>query len=120
MNPLVSSGHLRNEKERKTSGTVTGDRRWGGGGGGWGRKRTINCPAHPHLVAIPETIAGHILLQFPLVSLIANSGELFLESRPYFLEVVRDPLCERLGVRFRRMASTGARHSLIWPKRVCR
>ena len=36
MNPLVSSGHLRNEKERKTSGTVTGDRRGGGGGGGVG------------------------------------------------------------------------------------
>ena len=38
MNPLVSSGHLRNEKERKTSGTVTGDRRGGGGevGGGKG------------------------------------------------------------------------------------
>ena len=29
MNPLVSSGHFRNEKERKTSGTVFGD---GGGG----------------------------------------------------------------------------------------
>ena len=53
----------------------TGD---GAGGGGWGRKRTINCPAHPHLVAIPETIAGHILLQFPLVSLMVNSDELFL------------------------------------------
>ena len=26
MNPLVSSGHFRNEKERKTSGTVTGDK----------------------------------------------------------------------------------------------
>ena len=56
MNPLVSSGHLRNEKERKTSGTVTGDRR--GGGGGWGRKRTISCPAHPHLVAIPGKNSG--------------------------------------------------------------
>ena len=44
MNPLVSSGHFRNEKERKTSGTVTGDK------GG------------PHPVTIPETIAGHILL----------------------------------------------------------
>lgn len=32
MNPLVSSGHFRNEKERKTSGTVSGDR--GGEGGG--------------------------------------------------------------------------------------
>ena len=30
MNPLVSSGHFRNEKERKTSGTVSGDP--GGGG----------------------------------------------------------------------------------------
>ena len=37
MNPLVSSGHLRNEKERKTSGTVTGDRREGGGGVGGGK-----------------------------------------------------------------------------------
>ena len=26
MNPLVSSGHFRNEKEQKTSGTVTGDK----------------------------------------------------------------------------------------------
>ena len=33
MNPLVSSGHFRNEKERKTSGTVFGD---GGGGGALG------------------------------------------------------------------------------------
>ena len=83
----------------------------------------------PHPVTIPETIAGHILLQFPLVSLMANSDELFLaqfiqlyttKSRPYFLEVFRDPLCERLGVRFRGMALTGGRHSLICPKRVCR
>ena len=37
MNPLVSSGHFRNEKERKTSGTVSGDRGGGGGGGGGGR-----------------------------------------------------------------------------------
>ena len=74
MNPLVSSGHFRNEKERKTSGTVFGD----GGGGRWWRKMTISSPARPHPVAIPETIAGHILLQFLLVSLMVNSDELFL------------------------------------------
>ena len=39
---------------------------------------TISSPARPHPVAIPETIAGHILLQFLLVSLMANSDELFL------------------------------------------